>query len=103
MSKFLHQVPVYTLCKSQMYPCHPLDNSHQTTRPRSSDAVVDKRTKNYLDDVKFWVYILSGSFGLVVFKRMRKWFEDQGRVGQGELSRGQVVQIPGTMHNLSFA
>ena len=53
----------------------PQDNSSQTTRPRSSDSVVDKRKKNDLFgsgyDVKSWVHIFSGSFGSVVDKRTR--------------------------------
>ena len=32
---------------------------------------VDKKTKNNLYDVKFWVHIFSGSFGSVVEKRTR--------------------------------
>ena len=48
-----------------------LDNSPQSTRPRSSDSVVDKRTKNNLYDAKSRVHIFSGSFGSLVDKRMR--------------------------------
>ena len=46
-------------------------NECQTTRPRSSDSVVDKRMKNNLYEVKSWVDIFSGSFGSVADKRTR--------------------------------
>ena len=49
----------------------PLDNLYQTIRPQSSELVVDKRTKNNLHNVKSWVHIFSGSFGLVVDKKTR--------------------------------
>ena len=42
------------LLSSRVLECQttrPLDNSPQTTRPRSSDSAVDKRTKNNLYEV----------------------------------------------------
>ena len=70
----------------------PLDNSPETTHPRSSDLVVDKRMKNNLYDVKSLVHIFSNSFGSVVNKITRglvvwRW----GQVVWSELSWGLVV------------
>ena len=56
--------------KPETKTIRPLENSPQT-RPRSSDSVVDKRTKNNLYDVKSGVHRFGGSFGSVVDKRTR--------------------------------
>ena len=58
---------LWCLSISECQTTRPLDNSPQTTRPQSSDSVVDKRTKNNLYDIKSWIF--SGSFGLVVDKK----------------------------------
>ena len=60
---------------SHFFPSVPLDASPLEKGEINSRAiicpVVDKRTKNNLYDVKSWVHIFSGSFGLVVDKRTR--------------------------------
>ena len=65
----------YTIYSVHIAP----DNS-----PRSSDLVVDKRMKNILYDVKFWVHMFSGLFGSVVDKRTRALYSCL-KIG-GELS-----------------
>ena len=69
------------------------DNSPQTTLPRSSDSVVDKRTKNNLYDIKSWVHTFSLSIGLEVDQRTRGlvvWRSGAsclGRIIQGAICR----------------
>ena len=60
----------------------------QTTRHRSPDSAVGKRTKNNLYDIKSWVHKFSGSFGLEVDKRTRGLVV--GRLGASCL--GLIVQ-----------
>ena len=62
----------------------PLHNSPQTTRPRSSDSTVDKRTKNNLHEVKSWVHIFSGWYGSVVDERTR------GELSEANCPRGEL-------------
>ena len=63
----------------------PLDNSPQTTRPRSSDSIVDKRTKNNLYDVLGFTFLAA--------RLARWWIKERGGLGRLKIGTSCLWQI----------